>query len=80
MFHRCKTSPWYSVRAGADYLQYSNRHCRRLISYGQLKAYKLPNGGLRLHKSDLDAFVVFGKPFNKLTTPQKEIINEAKNI
>jgi hypothetical protein len=35
----------------------------------------MPSGGRRLHITDLDSYVMFGKPFNKLTRPQKESIN-----
>jgi excisionase family DNA binding protein len=69
------SSPWLSVKTGAVYLGYSERHLRRIISTGKLKSYKIPTGGIRIHRSDLDAFIMFKKPFNKLTRPQKELIN-----
>jgi excisionase family DNA binding protein len=69
-----KSSPWLTVKKGADYLGYSERHLRRIISSSKLKAYKIPTGGIRIHRSDLDAFIMFNKPFNKLTRPQKDII------
>ncbi len=73
------SSPWLSVRTGATYLGYSERHLRRIIYSGKLKVYKMLTGGIRIHRSDLDAFIMYGKPYNKLTRPQKENINGATN-
>ena len=73
-------SPWFAVNDGADYLKCSPRSLRRYIQDGKIKSYHTPTGGVRLHRSDLDAFVMFGKPYKKLTRPQKEQINETKNV
>lgn len=72
-------SPWLTISESAMYLKYSERHLRRLITKGNLKYSKLPNGGVRIHKSDLDSYVLFGLPFKKLTTPQKDSIYETRD-
>ena len=72
-------SPWYSVNGAADYLKVSDRSLRRYIKAGQIKSYKTPTQGVRLHRSDLESFIMFGKPFNKLTRPQKESITNTRD-
>lgn len=72
-------SVWYSVKDTASYLHYSERHIRRLISQRRIRSYKLVTGGIRLHHSDLDAFIMFGTSFRKLTRPQKQIIFDTRD-
>ncbi len=72
-------SVWLSINEAASYLRYSTRHLRRLISQRKIKHYKLPTGGIRFHRSDLDAFIIFGSSFNKLTRPQKQVIYETRD-
>jgi hypothetical protein len=48
-----------------------------MISSGNLKSNKLLEGGHRLNRRDLDAYILYGKSFNKLTRPQKEAVLEA---
>ncbi len=77
---KCNTKNiWLSINEAASYLRYSTRHLRRLISQNKIKYQKLPTGGIRLHRSDLDAFIIFGTSFNKLTRPQKEIIYDTRD-
>ena len=77
---KCNTKHiWLSINEAASYLRYSTRHLRRLISQRKIKHYKLPTGGIRLHRSDLDAFIIFGSSFSKLTRPQKQIIYETRD-
>jgi excisionase family DNA binding protein len=70
-----RPSPWYSVKESSQYLKFSERHLRRLIATSKIKSYKMPGGGRRLHISDLDSYVMFGLPYNKLTRQQRESIN-----
>ena len=72
-------SPWLTIGEAAMYLKYSERHVRRLIARGNIKYSKLPNGGVRIHKYDLDSYILFGLPFKKLTTPQKESIYDTRD-
>lgn len=72
-------STWLSINEAAFYLRYSSRHLRRLIKQNKIKHYKLTTGGIRFHRSDLDAFIMFGTYFRKLTRPQKQIIFEARD-
>lgn len=72
-------SIWFTINEAAFYLRYSSRHLRRLISQNKIKYQKLPTGGIRLHRSDLDAFIIFGSSFNKLTRPQKQVIYETRD-
>jgi len=68
-------SPWFDVGTAAGYLKVSDRSIRRYISNGKIKSYQTPTGGVRFHRFDLDSFVMYGKPYKKLTRPQKETIN-----
>lgn len=70
---------WLSINEAASYLRYSPRHLRRIMSQRKIKYYKLPTSGIRFHRSDLDAFIIFGISFNKLTRPQKEIIYDTRD-
>lgn len=72
-------SKWFTLNEAASYLRYSTRHLRRMISQKKIKHHKLTTGGIRLHRSDLDAFIIFGSSFRKLTRPQKEIIYETRD-
>jgi len=72
-----KISPWYSIHEASSYLSVSERSIRRYIKDGKIKSYHTPTGGIRLHKNDMDSFIMFGKPYKKLTRPQKEQISKA---
>ena len=72
-------SIWLSINEAALYLRYSTRHLRRLISQNKIIHYKLSTGGVRFHQSDLDAFIIFGTSFKKLTRPQKESIYDTRD-
>lgn len=72
-------SIWLSINEAASYLRYSPRHLRRLIAQRKIKHHKLTTGGIRFHRSDLDAFIIFGTSFNRLTRPQKEIIYDTRD-
>jgi len=69
-------SPWLSVKEAADYLKLSESYLRHLVSGGSIVSQKIPTGGRRFHKSDLDAFIRFGKEYKKLTNPQKNHLKE----
>ena len=73
-------SPWFDVSNASEYLKVSDRSIRRYISKGKIKSYQTPTGGVRLHQSDLDSFVMYGKPYKKLTRPQKESIKETRDV
>lgn len=68
------SSPWCTVKETAAYLKMSNRSIRRYITNGLIKIYKLPTGGVRIRKADIDSLVMYGKPFKKLTTTQRKQI------
>jgi len=69
-------SPWLSVKEAASYLKLSDSYLRHLVSDGIIVSQKIPSGGRRFHKSDLDAFIRFGKEYKKLTNPQKHHLRE----
>ena len=73
-----RPSPWYTVKESAEYLRCSERQIRRYIDENHLKVNRLPTGSIRVHIMDLDSFIEYGLKSNKLTRPQREIINEKR--
>lgn len=69
-------SPWLTVKEAATYIKSSDRTLRRMIASGTLKSYRLPEGGHRILRRDIDSITLFGKPFNKLISQQKKVVNE----
>lgn len=69
-------SPWFTIKEAAAYVKSSDRTLRRWIDKGILKSYKMPKGGHRLLRRDLDSITLFGKQYNKLISTQKRIVNE----
>lgn len=58
----------------ASYLGLGKTKTSDLLKSEQLKSYRVGKK-VMVRKSDLDSFIMFEKPFNKLTRPQKEIVN-----
>lgn len=69
-------SPWFTVASAATYIKLSERTLRRWIASGILKTYRLPAGGHRILRKDLDSITMFGKPYKKLITTHKNAVNE----
>lgn len=69
-------SPWFTVKEAAAYIKSSDRTLRRMIASGILKTYRLPAGGHRILRKDLDSITMFGKPYKKLITTHKNAVNE----
>ena len=73
-----RPSPWFTVKEAAEYLRSSERQIRRYIDENHLKANRLPTGSIRIHISDLDSFIMYGKKSDKLTRPQRDILNDKR--
>ena len=58
----------------ASYLGFGKTKTSELIKSEQLKSYRVGKK-VMVRKSDVDSFIMFEKPFHKLTRPQKEIVN-----
>ena len=69
-------SPWFSIDEAARHIKLSERTLRRWIATGILKSYRLPAGGHRILRRDLDSVTMFGKHYNKLVSQQKRVVNE----
>ncbi len=69
-------SPWFTIVEATKYIKLSERTLRRWIASGTLKSYRLPGGGHRILRRDLDSITMFGKPYKKLISTQKRIVNE----
>jgi len=69
-------SPWFSINEATNYIKLSERTLRRWIASGILKSYRLPAGGHRILRKDLDSITMFGKHYNKLVSQQKKMVNE----
>lgn len=69
-------SPWLTVGGAAAYIKLSERTLRRWIATGILRSYRMPGGGHRILRRDLDSITMFGKPYNKLISNHKKTVNE----
>ena len=58
----------------ASYLGFGKTKTSELIKSEQLKSYRVGKK-IMVRISDIDSFIMFEKPFNKLTRPQKTIVN-----
>jgi len=38
----------------------------------------LPTGSIRVHIADIDSFIMYGKKSDKLTRPQRDILNDKR--
>ena len=73
-----RPSLWYTAKQAAVYLQCSERQIRRYIDDNHLKANRLPTGSIRIHIADIDSFIMYGKKSDKLTRPQRDILNDKR--
>lgn len=58
----------------ASYLGFGKTKTSDLLKSERLKSYRVGKK-VMVRISDIDSFIMFEKPFNKLTRPQKEIVN-----
>ena len=58
----------------ASYLGFGKTKTSKLIKSEQLKSYRVSKK-IMVRILDIDSFIMFEKPFHKLTRPQKEIVN-----
>lgn len=69
-------SPWRTVPEVAKQLGITDRTVRRYYKSGKLKSHKTPSGSIRLNQNDVDAWMMFGRSYRKLTRPQKDQLRE----
>ncbi|MBC8554751.1 MAG: excisionase family DNA-binding protein [Candidatus Marinimicrobia bacterium] len=69
-------SVWRTVTEAAEYIGVSTRTIQRYIIESNLQAFTTPSGVIRLNQNDIDAWVMFGLSYRKLTRPQKEQLQE----
>jgi len=67
---------WRTVSQAAEYIGVSRRTIQRYIKDSSLHSYVTPSGIIRINQNDIDAWVMFGRAFKKLTRPQKEQLIE----
>ena len=58
----------------ASYLGFGKTKTSDLLKSERLKSYRLGKK-VMVRISDIDSFIMFEKPFHKLTRPQKKIVN-----
>ena len=58
----------------ARYLGFGKTKTTELIRLESLKSYRVGKK-IMVRKTDIDSFIMFEKPFNKLTRPQREMVN-----
>lgn len=71
-----RQSPWRTVSEVAKQLGVTERTVRRYYDWGKLKSHKTLSGSIRINQNDIDAWIMFKRPFRKLTRPQKEQLKE----
>ena len=71
-----RQSGWRTVSEAAKYICVSRRTIQRYLKEGTLKSHLTPSGIIRINQNDIDAWVMFGVPFRKLTRPQKDQLRE----
>lgn len=62
------------VASIAAYLGFGMTKTSELIKSERIKSYRVGKL-IMVRKTDIDSFIMFEKPFNKLTRPQKTIVN-----
>ncbi|NIA31540.1 MAG: helix-turn-helix domain-containing protein [Actinobacteria bacterium] len=62
-----------TIKQSADYLQMSVRSVHRYLEKGLIPQRGI-EGTVRLDKRDLDALILYGRPWKKLITRQKDEI------
>ncbi len=58
----------------ASYLGLGKTKTSEIIKSERLKSYRVGKK-IMAKKTDIDSFIMFEKPFHKLTRPQREIVN-----
>ena len=58
----------------ASYLGFGKTKTADLLKSERLKSYRVGKK-IMVRISDIDSFIMFEKPFNKLTRPQKGLVN-----
>ena len=69
-------STWFTIKEAAMHIKLSERTLRRWLATGTLKTYRLPAGGHRILRRDLDGLIMYGKQYSKLVSQQKRAVNE----
>lgn len=69
-------SPWLTINEATKHIKSSERTLRRWIAAGNLKSYRLPAGGHRILRRDLDSITMYGKQYSKLVSHQKRMLKE----
>jgi excisionase family DNA binding protein len=56
-------SPWFTIEQACSYSGFGSTTIRRAVREGKLKSFRqgTTSGDIRIHKKDLDAFIMFGK-------------------
>jgi len=71
---------WLNIKDASAYISTSTRSLRRYVNDPiEPIPHSYLGNQLRFHKSDLDSWLWFKKPYHKLTNPQKEMIIERSN-
>ncbi len=68
-------SPWLTFQECCEYLKIGKTKLYQLVEDNRIKVVRL-DGQLRFLKKDCDAFMLYEKPYQRLTRPQKAVINE----
>lgn len=58
----------------ASYLGFGKTKTSEFIKSERLKSYRVGNK-VMVRKADIDSFIMYEKPYHKLTRPQKAIVN-----
>jgi len=68
-------SPWLTFQECCNYLKVGRTKLRELVEDNRIKVVRL-DGQMRFLRKDCDAFLLYEKPYQRLTRPQKAVIDE----
>ena len=71
---------WFTTKESAEYLATSTRSIYRYIKHPvEPLTHNYIGKQIRIHKSDLDAWLWYRKPYHKLKRSHKDAIRERNN-
>ena len=68
-------SPWLTFKECCVYLRIGRTKLHKLVEDNRIRVVKC-DGQMRFHRKDCDAFMLYEKPYRRLTRPQKAVIDE----
>ena len=68
-------SPWLTFQECCNYLKIGKTELHKLVEDNRIKVVRF-DGQMRFLRKDCDAFMLYAKHYQRLTRPQKAVIDE----